>query len=147
MGGSDDASNLIELSVKEHAESHRLLYEKYGHWQDYYAWKGLEGIIPKEQLICEMNSIKVKEAHKNGKYDYEKLRLSRIGFKQPQSQKDKVSNFLSKQWSIITPCGVIINITNLNKFCKDNNLDQGNMVKVSQGKLKQHKGYGCKKIT
>ena len=29
-GGSDDAKNLIELSVEEHAEAHRLLYKKYG---------------------------------------------------------------------------------------------------------------------
>jgi len=34
MGGTDDPSNLIELTVEEHAEAHRLLWEKYGNWQD-----------------------------------------------------------------------------------------------------------------
>lgn len=147
MGGSDDCSNLILLTVEEHAEAHRILYEEYGHWQDYYAWKGLEGIVPKKELISEMNRAKVKESHKNGKYDYEKMRLSRIGFKQPQSQKDKVSKFFSKKWLISDPKNNIFIIENLNSFCKEMGLDQGNMVKVSQGKLKQHKGYLCEKLS
>ena len=29
-GGSNDPSNLIELSIKDHSDAHRLLYEKYG---------------------------------------------------------------------------------------------------------------------
>ena len=31
-GGTDDPSNIIELSVEEHAEAHRILYEQYGRW-------------------------------------------------------------------------------------------------------------------
>lgn len=147
MGGTDDPSNLIELSVEDHAKAHKLLYETHGHWQDYYAWKGLEGIIPKKELIKEMNSAKVKQAHQEGKYDYEKLRLSRIGFKQPQSQKDKVAKFFSKKWLICDPNDNVFVIENLNQFCKEMHLDQGNMVRVSQGKLKQHKGYLCKQMT
>jgi hypothetical protein len=33
-GGTDDPSNLVELSIEEHAEAHRVLYEKYDRWQD-----------------------------------------------------------------------------------------------------------------
>jgi hypothetical protein len=51
MGGSDDPSNLTDLTIKEHAEAHRLLYEEYGKIQDYLAWKGLEGLIGKEDII------------------------------------------------------------------------------------------------
>lgn len=50
MGGTDDSSNLIELTVEEHAEAHRVLYEKYEKWQDFIAWKGLEGRIGKEEI-------------------------------------------------------------------------------------------------
>lgn len=45
MGGSNDPSNLIELSVEEHAEAHRKLYEELGNWQDLIAWKTLSGQI------------------------------------------------------------------------------------------------------
>lgn len=29
-GGSDDPSNIVVLTVEEHAEAHRKLYEKHG---------------------------------------------------------------------------------------------------------------------
>jgi len=56
MGGTDDPSNLIELTVEEHAEAHRVLYEKYGHWEDKLAWQGLAGLIDKEELVKQMLS-------------------------------------------------------------------------------------------
>ncbi len=51
MGGTDDPGNLIELTVEQHAEAHRLLYETYGFEQDKLAWQGLLGIIPKEDIV------------------------------------------------------------------------------------------------
>lgn len=54
MGGSDDPENIIELTIEEHAEAHKILYGKHGRWQDYYAWKGLSSQIGKEQLIREI---------------------------------------------------------------------------------------------
>ena len=45
MGGSDDAFNLIELTVEEHAKAHRLLWEEHGQWEDEVAWKALSGQI------------------------------------------------------------------------------------------------------
>lgn len=45
MGGSDDASNLIELTIEEHAEAHKKLYDEYGKWEDKIAWQMLSGQI------------------------------------------------------------------------------------------------------
>lgn len=87
-----------------------------------------------------------KERWKQGKYDAEKLRLSRIGFKQPNSQKEKVAEKLSAEWLITNPKGETVKIKNLQKFCRENNLDQGNMIKVSKGRIKQNKGWTCSKI-
>lgn len=55
MGGTDDPENLIELTIEEHAEAHRILYEKYGKWQDYYAWKGLSGQIGREEILKQIH--------------------------------------------------------------------------------------------
>ena len=55
-GGSDRPENLVELSVEEHAEAHRLLYEQYGRWQDKTAWEGLTGLISKEELVRILQS-------------------------------------------------------------------------------------------
>jgi hypothetical protein len=172
-GGTDDPSNLIELTVEEHAEAHRLLYEQHGRWEDYYAWQGLSGRIGKEELIRQIQSvanskpkseetkkkmsawqigrklseehkqkcsIKQKERWKQGKYDPEKLRLSRIGFKQPESQKKAVAKALSKEYLITNPQGNQFKIKNLNQFCRDNKLDQGNM---SRNRVK---GWTCVKL-
>jgi hypothetical protein len=56
MGGSDDPSNIIKLSIEEHAEAHRILWEEHGHKQDYYAWKGLSGALGKEEIILGLIS-------------------------------------------------------------------------------------------
>lgn len=56
MGGTDDPENLIGLTVEEHAEAHRKLFEEHGHWQDYIAWQGLAGLISKEELVKQIQS-------------------------------------------------------------------------------------------
>ena len=54
MGGTDDPSNLVELTVEEHAEAHRILYEQQGRWQDRVAWQGLLGLIGHDDIMREM---------------------------------------------------------------------------------------------
>lgn len=55
-GGTDELDNLIELTVAEHAEAHRMLYEQYGRWQDRVAWLSLSGIMNNEERIYEIVS-------------------------------------------------------------------------------------------
>jgi hypothetical protein len=43
-GGTDDPSNLVRLTVEEHADAHRLLWEQHGRLQDKLAWLGLSGL-------------------------------------------------------------------------------------------------------
>lgn len=164
MGGTDDPDNLVELTVEEHAEAHKKLYEKYGHWQDKLAYEGLSGQIDKKELIKKLYS---ENGKKNVKHLHtpnvkekaikrtkevntgrvfttehrEKIRQMRLGQKQPESQKKKVAEALSKEHIIITPGGEKLHIKNLNEFARQYGLDQGNLTRVAQGKLKQHKGY------
>lgn len=51
MGGTNDPSNLIELTVEEHAEAHRKLYEQYGHWEDNCAYLALSGQIGQDEAM------------------------------------------------------------------------------------------------
>ena len=44
-GGTDDKDNLVLLSVEEHADAHKKLWEQYGRWQDKIAWQTLSGQI------------------------------------------------------------------------------------------------------
>jgi len=49
--------NLIELSVEEHAESHRILWEGGGRQEDLVAWKGLTEQIGKEEIFLGTSRI------------------------------------------------------------------------------------------
>lgn len=100
MGGSDDPSNIIELTVEEHAEAHRILYEKYGRWQDKLAWQGLAGMVGDEEIIqmkCTManKGRKLSDEHKR------KLSESMKGKKHSEEHKRKISESLKgcKPWN------------------------------------------------
>ena len=56
-GGTNHPDNLVQLTVAEHAEAHRKLYEEHRRWQDKLAWHVLLGIIGKEEILLEKSSI------------------------------------------------------------------------------------------
>jgi hypothetical protein len=62
-GGSDDPSNLIELTITEHAEAHKKLYEEYSKEEDRLAWLGLAGMIDKEEIIRQQCSLASKKGN------------------------------------------------------------------------------------
>lgn len=143
MGGSNDITNLVELTLDEHAEAHKLLWEQYGKWQDYIAWKALSGQIDKEEIIRK----KISFANKGRTFTQEhrmKLRLVKLGKKREQRTPEhckKISELKSKTWFFKDPIGKKIVIKNLNQFCKENNLNRGNMIMVYNGQRNHHKGY------
>ena len=57
MGGSDDSSNLIELTIEQHADAHRALYEEHGKRQDYIAYKSLLKQMDNEERQEILSSI------------------------------------------------------------------------------------------
>ena len=73
MGGTDDSSNIVELTVEEHAEAHRKLYEQHGRWEDNLAYKALSGQIDKEEIILERQ----REAGRRVKSPEERAKLSK----------------------------------------------------------------------
>jgi hypothetical protein len=64
VGGTDHPSNLIELSIEEHAEAHRKLYDQYGRKQDKLAWMGLSKMIGGKEIIIELLKAPKSEEHK-----------------------------------------------------------------------------------
>ena len=86
MGGTDDPSNLIELTIEEHAEAHRELYEKYGDEFDRLAHLSLSGAIGKEEII-EMK-LKASSARSSGN----------TGRKLSREWKENLSKSVKESW-------------------------------------------------
>jgi len=105
MGGSDDPSNLIELTVEEHIQAHIDLYEKYNHRADLWAVHRLtegKGII----LSGDKNPMRDPKVRK--KYDSAMKKFNEsdrnkgtnnhfYGKKHSEESKQKMSQVRKKQ--------------------------------------------------
>ena len=57
MGGTDDPANLVALTIEEHADAHRRLYETYGKVEDKVAYLGLLKQIGQEEILLEKSKL------------------------------------------------------------------------------------------
>jgi len=89
MGGKYVANNITMLTASDHAEAHRILYEEYGHIEDYCAWQGLLKNIGHEEII------KLLQANRKGVpvsiETREKMRQAKLGTKRSSETKVKIS--------------------------------------------------------
>ena len=94
MGGSDDPSNLIELTIEQHANAHKKLYEEHGRKQDLCAWKSLAKQIGKEEIwlmtssIGGSNNIGIKKTEEHKKKISEAIK----GTMALPEEREKISN-------------------------------------------------------
>lgn len=152
-GGTDDPSNIIELTIEEHAEAHRILYEQYGRSEDLCAWKGLSGQWSKLQIInylrtgiphTEETKQKISKAKKGVSLSEDhkkKISESLKGKKNSDNQKKKAAEKLAMNWLVTDPDGNTFVVNNLRKFARENGVCQGNLTRVARGLLKQCNGY------
>lgn len=80
MGGTYAADNVVLLSVPDHAEAHRLLWEQYGRWQDKCAWLMLSNQIKHPySLGAAKGNQNASGKHSMSAEHYPKMRLARLG--------------------------------------------------------------------
>ena len=149
----------MSLTIKQHANIHKKYFKQWGFKEDYLAWQGLSGQMPKQKIISE---IAIEMGKRNAHYMHtkqaiDKMRKTKMGSKLTKKhraaiskglighvvskeQKQKTADSKSKEY-IITYKNKTYQITNLLEFCRKKKLDQGNMTKVAQKKLQSHKGY------
>ena len=162
MGGTNDPSNIVELTVEEHALAHKELYEKYGNWQDKIAWQMLSGQIKSDNARREL--CRARMLNDNPMNDPEivkKAMKNRSWYRPTEETKRKVSASLKgkkklntenmgkhniKTYVITYPNGDEITIRNLSKFCTENNLTESLMYKVASGNRNHHKGFKCRYV-
>ena len=112
MNGSNDPSNIVELTVTEHAEAHKKLYEEYNKQEDYLAWKALSAKIGNEEFHIERSRIgglnnKGNKQSKEHKANRSKAMKGRVFKHSPQSKetRKKISEALigNKHFDINKP--------------------------------------------
>jgi hypothetical protein len=158
MGGNDDPSNIVEVTVEEHAALHKQLWEDLGHWQDHVAWKMLSGQISHQEAIKLSQSLGAKnrkkrfgqENHfygrKHNQETIDRISEKKMGTEPWNKNLSGNSNPQSRLWEITEPSGKTFIIKGLTSFCDKHGLYYQAMGQVAKGKLKQHKGYSCKEI-
>ncbi len=80
MGGDDSAGNLVKLTVEEHAEAHRKLYEQFGNKFDHIAYLVLSKQIGQEEANY-MKLLGPKNWTVEGKENLRKSAKTRTGKK------------------------------------------------------------------
>ena len=98
-GGTDNPSNLVELTIEEHAKAHLFLYETHGRNEDKWAWLGLSGQIGKDEILKQIAM--AQKGKKKPKGFGEKISEFRKTFKYSEESKLKMS--LAKKGKPLTP--------------------------------------------
>ena len=145
MGGTDDPSNLVELTPEEHAEAHRVLYEEHGRWQDYVAWQGLAKLATKKEHVHMLLSEAGKKGgamqlgKKRGKYKMTG-KYSKTGKRGKRDQRG-ANNPAAKEFIVVHPDGTQEQVKALKTWCESKGLNYNSFHNQCVGRKKSHKGY------
>lgn len=90
MGGPKDGPTVL-LTIEQHAEAHRELWELYGKWEDLVAWQCLSGAMPHQDAI----KIAISEGGRRGGVNSRGVKRSEAGCrKMSESAKRKSLEWL-----------------------------------------------------
>ena len=159
MSGSNHSSNIVTLSVEEHAEAHRKLYEEHGKWQDKIAADMLSGQIKSDEVRRELCRARMlNDNPMNNPESVKKMLESRKWYKpsvetkaktsascrgKKKSNTDNMGKDKLKTYLVTTPDGEELIINDMPKFCSTSNLHASLMYKVASGNRKTHKKFKC----
>ena len=93
-GGTDDPSNLVELSVIQHAMWHYAEWSRKNRWEDEKAWKGLAKILSHEEAVKES----VREGARKAGAKIRDNKIGIFGRSPEQHSKDSGSGRVKGKW-------------------------------------------------
>jgi len=145
MGGTDDPSNLVELTPEEHAEAHRKLYEEHGRWQDYVAWQGLAKLATKKEHVHMLLSEAGKKGNairnSNGGNTGMKYNLTKSRAEGKYPNRKGANNPCAKEFTVVHSDGTQEQVKSLKTWCEFNGLNYNSFHNQCVGRKKSHKGF------
>lgn len=168
-GGTDDPSNLVEVTIEEHAELHLDLYLTHGRWEDWVAYHMVSGQIGKEEmmaLIAKGRGQKLR-GRKHTPEAIEKMRQAKRGTVFTEAHKKKLSKAAVKRGAtnkgmtlfdaegrekmsllkggrertVVSPSGEKFSFINQSGFARDHGLCPKAFNAMLRGVTKSHKGW------
>ena len=170
-GGTDEPSNLVEVSVEEHAELHLALYLEHGKWQDWVAFTMLSGQIGKEEGIAlavlmgaKAKGYKQKPRASRPITEETRRRISESRKGQPAHNKGKCASEEARRrmseakkgrealnkgtFRLSFMDGRVIIVKGITTWCNENGYSYGHIKKLRAGKVKRHKDViKCDRLT
>lgn len=144
-------------------ESHRLLHIRENYWLSFIKDDELDSKYYNEKKLASGGDIVSKLSAEKRKIHRDKSIIARhrglVKWLETQSSSEMIAKakHARNSWTqssyenaalkkrkhaiITTPSNDVIEISNLNKFCSDNNLNYGNMKSVLRGERDHHKNY------
>ncbi|MEH1957658.1 NUMOD3 domain-containing DNA-binding protein [Nostoc sp.] len=89
----------------------------------------------------EASNKRKSKNHKHSQESLFKMSLKKKGSNNPMYGQRGENSKYSKEYSFISPLGVVHNFKGMSEFCKRFNLDKSTMLNVAKGVYKQHKGW------
>ena len=138
-GGTDDPENLVLLTVEEHAESHRILFEEHGRWQDKLAWQGLAKLMTKEELTKHFY---IEAGRMGGAGGWTLARRKKQSDLMLDMRKTRL--IVSKTYEICDSDGNIEIVSSLLSWCNARNINYNAFHKACITRRAKHRGYTAK---
>lgn len=143
-GGEYTEENVVKLTPIQHAMWHYAEWVRKGDYRDFCAYKMILGDVNNPEFRSARSSI-------GGKANWEKNRdslmkqlpekLRKANKAQRDSLKKQGKTIAEKEWVVTDPEGNEFTVSNLAKFCRENDLLNSKMSQVASGKRRTHKGW------
>lgn len=92
-GGGDEESNIVELTVTQHAMWHYAEWRLHGLVQDKLAWRGLAGICAQEEIVVElMRAGQRKAVESSLKTTSRLVKEGKFVFQNPEVQRKAIES-------------------------------------------------------
>ena len=171
MGGTDVSSNIVYLSIEEHALAHKKLWDTYGVEEDYIAWKALSSQMTNKEAtrraIISSNKKRIVTQETRKKIgEKSKGRQSKLNYKTSEHTKQKIREGVlatfnktdyrreyRKKYRIKYPNGDVVLTDNLENYCCLNpNIPTANCIRTQHHRGKttwlkgKYKGFVVEQI-
>ena len=140
MGGTNDPSNLIELTVAEHAQAHKELYEQHGKLEDKVAWLALSGQAKDPEFVYSRAILGGRTQGKRNAESGHMQKVQKLADKSSAGKKGGATTITRGKGSFADPVERLKSASKGGKTQGKRNADSGHLQRIAQLPNSRNKG-------